>query len=47
MFETTIRIIFGPNGEEGTGNWRNLYAFLHNLFSSEDIMMIKARKMRW
>jgi len=30
MSETTLRIIFGPNGEVGTGNWRNLYAFQIN-----------------
>jgi hypothetical protein len=39
-----LRITFGPKREEATGNWRKLYALLHNLFSSEHTMMIKSRR---
>jgi hypothetical protein len=44
-----LRGIFGPKGDEVTGEWRKLYSGeLHNLYSSPDIItQIKSRRMRW
>jgi hypothetical protein len=35
--------IFGPRKEELTGCWKKI----NNLYSSENITMIKSRKTRW
>jgi hypothetical protein len=44
-----LRGIFGPKGDEVTGDWRKLHSEeLHNLYSSPDIIRhIKSRRMRW
>jgi hypothetical protein len=44
-----LRGIFGPKGDEVTGEWRKLHnGELHNLYSSPDIIrQIKSRRMRW
>jgi hypothetical protein len=44
-----LRRIFGPKGDEVTGEWRKLHSGeLHNLYSSPDIIkQIKSRRMRW
>jgi hypothetical protein len=44
-----LRRIFGPKGDEVTGEWRKLHSGeLHNLYSSPDIIRpIKSRDMRW
>jgi hypothetical protein len=44
-----LRGIFGPKGDEVTGEWRKLYTEeLRNLYSSPDIIrQIKSRRMRW
>jgi hypothetical protein len=44
-----LRTIFGPNGDEVTGGWRNvLNEELHNLYSFPSIIRtIKSRKMKW
>jgi hypothetical protein len=44
-----LREIFGPKGDEVTGEWRKLHSGeLHNLYSSPDInRQIKSRRMRW
>jgi hypothetical protein len=44
-----LRGIFGPKGDEVTGEWRKLHsAELHNLYSLPDIIrQIKSRTMRW
>jgi hypothetical protein len=44
-----LRGIFGPKGDEVTGEWRKLHnGELHNLYSSPDIVRhIKSRIMRW
>jgi hypothetical protein len=50
VFENRLlRRIFGPKGDEVTGEWRKLHSGeLHNLYSSPDIIrQIKSRKMRW
>jgi hypothetical protein len=40
-----LRRIFGPKGDEVTGEWRKMqYGELHNLYSSPDIIrQIKSR----
>jgi hypothetical protein len=40
VFENRVlRRIFGPKGDEVTGEWRKLYNVeLHNLYSSPDII---------
>jgi hypothetical protein len=50
VFENRVlRRIFGPKGDEVTGEWRKFYSDeLHNLYSSPDIIgQIKSRRMRW
>jgi hypothetical protein len=50
VFENRVlRGIFGPKGDEVTGEWRKLHSReLHNLYSSPDIIRhIKSRRMRW
>jgi hypothetical protein len=50
VFENTVlRRIFGPKGDEVTGEWRKLHSEeLHNLNSSPDIIrQVKSRRMRW
>ena len=44
-----LRRIFGPNGEEVTGEWRNLHnEELNVLYSSPNIVrIIKSRGIRW
>jgi hypothetical protein len=44
-----LRGIFGPKGDEVTGEWRELHSGeLHNLYSSPDIIrQIKSRRMMW
>jgi hypothetical protein len=44
-----LRGIFGPNGDEVTGQWRQLHSGeLHNLYSSPDIIrQIKSWRIRW
>jgi hypothetical protein len=50
VFENRVlRGIFGPKGDEVTGEWRKLYSGeLRNLYSSPGIIrQIKSRRMRW
>jgi hypothetical protein len=50
VFENRVlRIIFGPNRDEVTGEWRKLNnEELHNLYSTTDIIrQFKSRRMRW
>jgi hypothetical protein len=50
VFENRVlRGIFGPKGDEVTGEWRKLDSGeLHNLYSSPNIIrQIKSKKMRW
>jgi hypothetical protein len=50
VFENRVlRGIFGPKGDDVTGEWRKLHSGeLHNLYSSPDIIrQIKSRGMRW
>jgi hypothetical protein len=50
VFENRVlRGIFGPKGDEVTGEWKKLHSGeLHNLHSSPDIVrQIKSRSMRW
>jgi hypothetical protein len=44
-----LRGIFGPKGDEVTGEWSKLHSGeLHNFSSSPDIIrQIKSRRMRW
>jgi hypothetical protein len=44
-----LRKIFGPKGDEATGEWRKFHSEeLHNLYSSPDIIrQVKSRRMRW
>jgi hypothetical protein len=50
VFENRVlRRIFGPKGDEVTGEWRKLHKEeLHHLYSSPSIIRImKAKRMRW
>jgi hypothetical protein len=50
VFENRVlRRIFGPKGDEMTGDWRKMHnEELHNLQSSPNIIiMIKSTRMRW
>ena len=44
-----LRRIFGPNRDEVTGEWRNLYNEKRNdmYFSPNIVRVIKWRKMKW
>jgi hypothetical protein len=45
----TLRSVFGPKRDEGTGDWRKLHdKELYDLHSSPNfIRVIKSRKIRW
>jgi hypothetical protein len=47
--ELRVRRIFGPNRDEGTGEWRKLHSEnLNDLFPTPNIVqVIKSRSMRW
>jgi hypothetical protein len=50
VFENRVlRGMFGPKGDEVTGEWRKLHnEEVHNLYSSSDIIrQIKSSRMRW
>jgi hypothetical protein len=50
VFENRVlRRIFGPKGDEVTGEWRKMHnEELHNLYSSPDIIrQVKSRRIRW
>jgi hypothetical protein len=50
VFENRVlRGIFGPKGDETTGEWRRLHnAELNDLYSSPNIIrVINSRRMRW
>jgi hypothetical protein len=50
LFENRVlRRIFGPKGEEVTGDWRRLHIEeLHNMNSAPNVItVIKTRRMRW
>jgi hypothetical protein len=50
VFENRVlRRIFGPKGDEVTGDWRKLHnKELHNLYSSPSIIrIITSRRIKW
>jgi hypothetical protein len=50
VFENRVlRRIFGPKGDEVTGEWRKLHSGeLHNLYLSPDIVrQVKSTRMMW
>jgi hypothetical protein len=49
VFENRVLTrIFGPKGDEATGEWRRLHnQELYALYSPNIIRMIKSRRMRW
>jgi hypothetical protein len=47
VFENRVlRRIFGPKREED-GSWRKLHNELHSPYSSQNVRVIKSRRMRW
>jgi hypothetical protein len=43
-----LRGIFGPKGDEVTGEWRKLHnEKLHNLCFSPNVVRIRSRTVRW
>jgi hypothetical protein len=48
VFENRVLRIFGLKRDEVTGGWRKLHnEELHNLYSSQSIISMKSRTMRW
>jgi hypothetical protein len=48
VFENKVLRIFGPKGDEVTGEWRRLHKKeLYALYSSPNIHVIKATRLRW
>jgi hypothetical protein len=45
VFEKRVLRIFGPKGDEVTGEWRKLHEELNDLYCI--VLVIKSRKMRW